>query len=213
VSVRTRRQARLSKTDRFHSMDVKLIRDDEQLIELFLVGAPDQAESAFEEIVARHRQAVMTACRRILDRPEDAEDAAQATFVALLRSAEKIRDRRVLGSWLCGVAYRVAARMKAQSDRRRELHSRADERRPPERAEDAAAIGELRRILHDEVHHLPEDYRVLVVHSYLEGKSNVEVARIVNRPIGTVKGYLRRARGMLRERWLSRVGRAVEGLA
>ena len=65
----------------------------------------------------------------------------------------------------------------------------------------------------DEVHHLPENYRTLVVHTYLEGKSNEELARILNLPIGTVKGRLYRARGMLRVRLLSRLGRAVELLA
>ena len=103
-------------------MNATPIRDDEQLIELFLVGAPDEAESAFEALVTRHRPAVMTVCRRVLDRIEDAEDAAQATFVALVRNAGRIRDRRVLGSWLYGVAYRVAIRMKDQSVRRREAH-------------------------------------------------------------------------------------------
>jgi RNA polymerase sigma factor (sigma-70 family) len=188
------------------------IRDDEQLIELFLVGAPDEAESAFEALVTRHRPAVMRVCRRVLDRIEDAEDVAQATFVALVRNAGRIRDRRVLGSWLCGVAYRGAIRMKDQSLRRRAVHNRAGGRVSPRRAEDVADF-ELRQILHDEVHHLPEDYRTLVVHYYLEGKSSEEVARILNRPIGTVKGRLYRARGMLRLRLLSRVGRAVEVLA
>jgi RNA polymerase sigma factor (sigma-70 family) len=193
-------------------MDATPIRDDEQLIELFLVGAPDEAESAFETLVTRHRPAVMTVCRRVLHRIEDAEDAVQATFVALVRNAGRIRNRRALGSWLCGVAYRLAARMRDQSVRRRAVHNRAGGIVSPERAEDAAAF-ELRQIVHDEVHHLPEEFRTLVVHSYLEGKSNVEVARILNCPIGTVKGRLYRARGMLRERLLSRVGRAVEGLA
>ena len=194
-------------------MNATPIRDDEQLIELFLVGAPDEAESAFEALVTRHRPAVMTVCRRILDRIEDAEDAAQATFLTLVRNAGRIRNRRVLGPWLDGVAYRVATRMKAQSDRRRAVHDRAGERVPPRRGRGYCRLGELRQILHDEVHHLPEDYRTLVVHSYLEGRSNEEVARILNRPIGTVKGRLYRARGMLRERLLSRVGRAVEVLA
>ena len=192
-------------------MSVTPIRDDEQLIELFLVGAPDEAESAFEALVTRHRSAVMTVCRRVL-RIEDAEDAAQVTFVQLVRNAGRIRNRRVLGSWLCGVAYRVAIRMKEQSVRRRAAHNRAGERVRPRPAEDAAAF-EWRQILHDEVHHLPKDYRTLVVHSYLEGRTNQEVARILNCPIGTVKGRLWRARGMLRERLLSRVGRAVEVLA
>ena len=47
-------------------MNATPIRDDEQLIELFLVGAPDEAESAFETLVTRHRPAVMTVCRRVL---------------------------------------------------------------------------------------------------------------------------------------------------
>jgi RNA polymerase sigma factor (sigma-70 family) len=176
---------------------------------MFLVGAPDEAESAFETLVIRHRPAIMSVCRRVLDRHEDAEDAAQATFIALVRNAGRIRDRRVLKSWLYGVAYRIAIRMKSQSARRRSLLRQAGEPVPPERAEDSAAFGELRQILRDEVHGLPEEYRSLVVHSYLEMRSNEEVARIHGFPIGTVKGRLWRARGILRERLLSRVGRAV----
>jgi RNA polymerase sigma factor (sigma-70 family) len=176
------------------------IRDDEQLIELYLDGAPDEADSAFEALVTRHEPAVMRVCRRVLDRREDAEDASQTTFVLLIRNAVKIRDRRMLRSWLCGVAHRTAIRMKAQSARRRELHSRAGDRVPPGRAEDAAAFGELRQILHDAVDRLPEEFRTLVVHSYLEGKSNEEVARYLGCTIGTVKGRLWRARGMLRRR-------------
>jgi RNA polymerase sigma factor (sigma-70 family) len=189
------------------------IRDDEQLIELFLAGASDDAEAAFETLVARHRPAVMTVCQRVLDRPEDAEDAAQATFVALVRNAGRIRDRRVLLSWLYGVAYRIASRMKAQSERRRELHSRAGGRVSPIRADDAAAFRELRQLVQDEVDQLPEDFRTLVVYSYLEGKSNEEVAQSLGCPVGTVKGRLWRARGMLRERLSRRVGGAVEVFA
>ena len=195
-------------------MNATPIRDDEQLIELFLVGAPDEAESAFEALVTRHRPAVMRVCRRVLDRIEDAEDAAQATFVALVRNAGRIRDRRVLGSWLRrrGLSGRDQDEGPVPPAPRGAQPGRRNESRPGQ-AEDAAAFGELRQILHDEVHHLPEDYRTLVVHSYLEGKSNEEVARILNCPIGTVKGRLYRARGMLRVRLLSRVGRAVEVLA
>jgi len=39
-----------------------------------------------------------------------------------------------------------------------------------------------------------------VVHCYLEGKTNREVARRFNCPVGTVKGQLSRAREMLRRR-------------
>jgi RNA polymerase sigma factor (sigma-70 family) len=189
------------------------IHDDEQLIELFLDEAPDEADAAFAALVTRHRPAVMSVCRRVLDRREDAEDAAQETFVVFIRSAGKIRNRRMLGPWLHSVAYRVAMEMKTRSARCRELHGRARDGVSHRRAEDAAAFGELQQIVHDEVHELPEDYRTLVVHSYLEGRSNEEVARLVGCPIGTVKGRLWRARGMLRRRLSRRVGGAVEVFA
>jgi RNA polymerase sigma factor (sigma-70 family) len=186
---------------------------DEQLIELFLIGTPDETESAFEALMTRHRPAVMSVCRRVLGGYQDAEDAAQATFVALVRNAGKIRNRRLLGAWLCGVAYRIAIRLKARTARRHAMHSRVGERVATERAEDAAASGELRQILLGEVYSLPEELRSLVVHSYLEGRSLREAAGILECPIGTVKGRLWRARGILRQRLLSRVERAAEILA
>jgi RNA polymerase sigma factor (sigma-70 family) len=186
------------------------IHDDEQLIELFLVGAPDEAESAFEALVARYRPAVMRICRRVLNRHEDAEDAAQAAFVALVRNAAKIRDRRRVGAWLFGVAYWGALKMRARAARRRAVYSQVGSDVQPRQAEHVAVVGELRQIVRDEVDGLPVDFRVLVMHSYMEGRSNQEVARIVGCPIGTVKARLWRARGMLRVRLLSRVGWSAE---
>jgi RNA polymerase sigma-70 factor (ECF subfamily) len=189
------------------------IINDEDLVNFFLDGAPDEAESAFEALIMRHKPAVMNICRRVLDGHHDAEDAAQATFLALFRGAGRIRNRRTVGAWLSGVAYRVAIRMKARAARRRTIDARVVERVASGRAEDVAASGELRLILLEEIHALPEDLRTLVVHSYLEGRSNNEVARIHKCPIGTVKGRLWRARGMVRERLLSRVGNVVEVFA
>jgi RNA polymerase sigma factor (sigma-70 family) len=187
-----------------------LAQRDEQLIDLYLVGVPEEAESAFEALVLRHRPAVMSVCRRILGGYQDAEDAAQATFVALVRNAGKIRNRRLLAAWLYGVAFRIAIRMKSQSTRRHAIRSRVGERVAKERTEDAAASAELRQILLGEVYSLPEELRSLVVHSYLEGRSLREVAHILKCPIGTVKGRLWRARRILRQKLLSRAGRAAE---
>ena len=53
-----------------------------------------------------------------------------------------------------------------------------------------AAWNELRPVLHDEVHRLPEKYRLPVILCYLEGKTNEEVAEMLHWPVGTVKGRL-----------------------
>jgi RNA polymerase sigma factor (sigma-70 family) len=186
---------------------------DEQLIERFLTGSAREADRAFAALVMRHRPAVMSLCRRVLGRHEDAEDAAQETFVALARNAGRIRNRQCVGAWLYGAAYRIAIRMRARSARRQAVHGRAGEVAVPERAEEAATLLEVRQIVHEEVNGLPEGYRTLVVRSYLEGQSCSELARSLCCPIGTVKGRLWRARGMLRERLIARLGPSVEVVA
>ena len=39
-----------------------------------------------------------------------------------------------------------------------------------------------------------------LLHTYMEGKSNAQVARLFSCPVGTVKGRLSRARDLLRRR-------------
>jgi len=178
----------------------KCNRSDEQLIDQFLTGARDDAADAFEVLVKRHRPMVMGVCRHIVYRHQDAEDACQTTFMTLARKAGTIRDRRVLAGWLHEVAHRIAIRMKARVSRFPALTETADPETSGGEPESAAAWKELGLLLHAEVDRLPKPYRTLVVHCYLEGETNQEVARRLNCPVGTIKGRLSRAREMLRTR-------------
>src|SRR5918998_1195423 len=65
-------------------------------------------EAAFEALIARFGPMVLGICRRMLDDPQDVEDAFQATFLVLVRKAGSLRDRDLLANWLYGVAHRVA---------------------------------------------------------------------------------------------------------
>jgi RNA polymerase sigma factor (sigma-70 family) len=178
----------------------KCIRSDEQLIDQFLTGPRDDAADAFEVLMKRHAPMVMGVCRHILYRYQDAEDAVQTTFMMLARNAGTIRDRRVLAPWLHEVAHRIAIRMKARVSRLPALLDTADRETSGSGPESTAAWKEFGLLLHAEVDRLPKGYRALVVHCYLEGETNLEVARRLNCPVGTVKGRLFRAREMLRRR-------------
>src|SRR5947208_2826402 len=72
--------------------------------------------SAFAALVSRHGAAVWAACRRLLDRDEDAEDAFQAVFLTLARKAGSVGED--LPAWLHEVARRVAANLRRASRRR-----------------------------------------------------------------------------------------------
>jgi RNA polymerase sigma factor (sigma-70 family) len=179
------------------------VQSDEQLLEQFLTAKRDQAESAFEALMTRHGPMVMGVCRHSVNQQQDAEDAFQATFLTLARKAGSIRDRRVLGPWLHSVACRIAARTRELAARRRSLVLSGDEVSPGAGDGDPDR-GEIRLIVHSELDRLPENYRTVVVHCYLEGKTYEEAARFLGRPVGTIKGQLSRARTILRRRLQSR---------
>jgi DNA-directed RNA polymerase specialized sigma24 family protein len=62
---------------------------------------------------------VLRVCQSVLRNPHDAEDAFQSTFLVLVYRALTIRKAESLGSWLHGVALRVAAsERKAVAQRR-----------------------------------------------------------------------------------------------
>lgn len=184
---------------------------DEELLAKFLDDEAESSEEAFRAIVVRHGPMVMGVCRHALHHEQDAEDAFQAAFLTLARKADTIRNRRVLSGWLYEVAYRVAIRARANASRRRDQEGQgaaiSAEATTPDH-ENRVAWDELRPVLHDEVNRLPEKYRLPIILSYLEGKSNEEVADLLEWPVGTVKGRLSRARDLLRTR-LSRRGVAL----
>src|SRR5437899_2820152 len=66
---------------------------DAELLERFV---SQRDHGAFELLVWRHGAMVLQTCRRLLARHEDAEDAFQATFLALVRRAKSIKCGQVV---------------------------------------------------------------------------------------------------------------------
>jgi RNA polymerase sigma factor (sigma-70 family) len=169
---------------------------DGHLVELF--SSRGEA-AAFEALVRRHGPMVLSVCRRVLRDGHDAEDAFQATFLLLARKAGAIRKRESVGSWLYGVAYRIARKASAEAARRRRRERQAAELRPAAPGFDAAWRG-LQAVLDEELNGLPEKYRLPLILCYLEGQTHDEAARQLGLPAGTVKSRLARGRVRLRGR-------------
>jgi RNA polymerase sigma factor (sigma-70 family) len=171
---------------------------DGRLLDAFLAGN----ESAFRELVRRHGSLVFAVCQRVLRHRQDAEDAFQAVFLVLARRAADVWPRDAVGSWLYGVAYRVA--LKART-----LRARQRTREQP--LEDLPQLPQIvpepdvAEVIDRAVRRLPEVYRAAVVACDLEGLSRKDAAEQLGWKEGTLSGRLARARKLLADR-LRKVG-------
>ncbi len=181
---------------------------DGELLAAFVTGGD---ESAFADLVRRHGPMVLNVCSHMLDDAHAAEDVFQATFLVLIRKAKSIGKPESVGSWLHGVAVRLAAKARGDRARRRDRERQAPRMASIE-ASDEALWRDLRPVLHEEVENLPARYRAPFVLCYLEGKTNEEAAALLGWPKGTVLSSLSRARERLRQR-LTRRGIVLSAAA
>lgn len=159
-------------------------------------------ESAFEVLVRRYGRLVFGVCRRVLNDPHSAEDAFQATFLVLVHKAPSLDRGRPVADWLYTVAFRLASRVRANAAKRKQKESLAA--RTHSDTSTPTSPDDVHAILHEELSRLPEQHRVPLVLSYLEGRSYEHVARALGCPLGSVGLRLNRAKEALRDRLTSR---------
>jgi RNA polymerase sigma factor (sigma-70 family) len=177
---------------------------DRELLRRFAV---QRDESAFAALVQRHGPMVLNVCRRILHRPEDAEDAFQATFLVLLRKAGTQFWRDAVGGWLHRVATRIALRIRSDAARRAAEIRTTEEGILADPLEQLTAR-ELLAAFDEELARLPDKYREPLILCHLEGQTQEATARQLGLSLSTVRRRLERGRQRLHMR-LTRRGLAL----
>jgi RNA polymerase sigma factor (sigma-70 family) len=165
-------------------------------------------EFAFAALVRRHGPMVLGVCRRVLRHDQDAEDAFQATFLVLARKAASVRKRDAVGSWLYGVAYRTARRLRDLRARRQAREKQVDVMPQPQARPEE--VPDWWPLLDQELNRLPEAYRAPVVLCDLQGVSRREAARQLRLSNGSLSRRLAEGRRLLAGR-LSGRGMALSG--
>ncbi len=180
-------------------MAAESLRDysDPQLVERLLAGGD---AAAFEAVVRRHGPMVYRVCWRVLQHPEDTEDAFQATFLIAAQRLRTVRRHASLASWLHGIAHRVALKARGRAATRRRRERSAAERVPP----DDVTWRELRAVLDAELGRLPEKWRAPLVLCYLEGRTQDEAARQLGLSPRTLRRRLEEAKAALGRRLTGR---------
>lgn len=176
-------------------MSERPVSDDGSLVAQALRGD----ERAYGELVGRYARAAYSMAYSVTGRREDAEDAAQESFIVALERLEECRDPNRFGAWLLAIV-----RNRARNLVRREM-LREGEDIPHGTASRVAAPdldterSELRERLTWALGTLNEVQREIVLLHDLEGWKHKEIAEKLDMPSGTVRSHLHYARKRLRE--------------
>lgn len=175
-----------------------------------LVAAAQRGDlESFNQLVRLYEGRVYNLCLRMLGDPESAADATQDCFISAYRNLRSFRGGS-FRSWLLRIAtnacydvLRVRKRRPAtsldaaiSSD---DENMRLDPPDPSESPDDVALRHELGAAIQTGLDQLPEDQRVVVILSDIQGMAYDEIASITNSNLGTVKSRLSRGRARLRE--------------
>lgn len=174
---------------------------DEELMSLIRRGQAD----AFEIVYERHAGASFSLAYRMCGARTTAEDVTQEAFLAIWRSGARYDAARgSVRTWVLGIVHNRAIdalRRNVVHDRRRASDEGIEERFE---AADRTEVEVARRQQADSVRSIigelpPEQSRVIQL-AYFGGFTHTEIARMLDTPIGTVKGRMRLGLEKLRSR-------------
>jgi RNA polymerase sigma-70 factor (ECF subfamily) len=178
-----------------------------------VVMAREGRESAYREILARYERPVFSLVYRMVRDRALSEDLAQETFVRAFNAIESYNPKYKFSSWI----FKIANNLTIDHLRKKRLdtvsidgspHATTAEERAstrllvedggetPERYVENMELGSQIEVA---IGGLREEYRTVVLLRHVEGYAYDEIAEIMGIPLGTVKTYLHRARGELKD--------------
>jgi RNA polymerase sigma-70 factor (ECF subfamily) len=182
-----------------------MLNEEQRLVESGQRGDVD----AFNQLVRLYESRVYNLCYRMLGDRDGAADVAQDTFISAYRNLGKFRGGQ-FRSWLLRIA--TNACYDVLRARKRRPATSLDALRQPdddgagfdladqgEAPDDLALRRELGAAIQRGLAELPEDQRVVIILSDVEGMAYEEIAAVTGANLGTVKSRLSRGRARLRD--------------
>lgn len=167
--------------------------DDAQLAQLIAKGN----ERAFAEVLKRYQDAVYGFALRMLNHPQEAEDAAQETFLRFFKTAARFRQESSLRTYLIRITKNICIDIfrKKKPELIDEIPEMPDTDTPL-----ALLEGELtRKSIEDAVQSLPVNQRTAILLRHVENMSYNQIAKAMQLSCSAVESLLFRARQVLKQ--------------
>lgn len=159
----------------------------------------DGERAAFGGLVRRYERIIGVLAFQKVGNAADAEDVAQEAFLKAYAALGELLDADRFGSWLYGIAFRVAIDHLRRRIRRGPMVSidAAEEPGDPRAGHDAERQETSERV-QAAVGALPDKYRLVLTLRYQKHMSYQEIAAHLGEPAGTVANRIHRAAKMMR---------------
>ncbi|MFB8776931.1 SigE family RNA polymerase sigma factor [Streptomyces broussonetiae] len=165
------------------------------------------AEAAFTAYVQERRASLYATAYHLTGDRFEAEDLLQSALFSTYRAWDRISDKAAVGGYL----RRTMTNLHISAWRRRKLNEYPTEELPETVGDTDAMRGtELRAVLWQALARLPELQRTMLVLRYYEGRTDPEIAEILDISVGTVKSSIWRSLRRLREDEVLSFGRDEE---
>lgn len=160
----------------------------------------DGNQEHYRQIVERYHRGLIQHLYNLLQDEQTAEDVAQEAFIRAYEKLSQYDETYAFSTWLYKIADNIAFRHLKQTKKTQDINDVEDfipddSPTPAEvfdKALDAAVVRKA-------VGELSAEYRQVVTMFYWEDRSYEEIAEILERPIGTVRTWLHRAKEQLRK--------------
>ncbi len=168
-----------------------LILADEDLISLVETGDAD----AFATLYDRHSRAAFSLAYRMMGEHQASEDLAQDSFIKVWRGAASYRaEKGSVRTWILSIVHnRGIDQLRSHASRRRtqeKIEASAARSQPSEAFAETWRNAQ-REQVREALETLPQEQLKILELAYFSGYTHVEIAGLLNIPLGTVKGRMR----------------------
>lgn len=164
-------------------------------------------EAEFTAYVQERRASLYATAYHLTGDRFEAEDLLQSALFSTYKAWDRISDKAAVGGYL----RRTMTNLHISAWRRRKLNEYPTEELPETPGDTDAMRGtELRAVLWQALARLPELQRTMLVLRYYEGRTDPEIAEILDISVGTVKSSIWRSLRRLREDEVLSFGRDEE---
>ncbi len=188
------------------------MKDDECSFEQRLIAAAQAGDTrAFEELVKRYSRRIYRLAFSFLRNLEDASEAVQEVFLRAYRNLDRFDRSRAFYPWLHRITRNFCINLSKKGSYREGTlpDDGLIKALTPDPLEAAMASEEV-ETLKKAIAALPEVHRSIILLKYFEECTYVEMAEILDIPVGTVMSRLYNARVKLRSLLLEEVASGNE---